>query len=260
MTEFDDGGDLLSYAVQAASGILDTGRRTWLLGAAHLTEQPLDSTLDAELVRQVIDLATRTTQFPSGPLDFIPKGFQQEINVDHRIVTLSSEAAPHLQLKIGFGDAGILAIGLTRTDVLDDGTRHPGAVVLSDLESVAADAVIIAVGSAMALGYWGPIDFYLTVRDDRPGQDLTLFGIDDETAILETMRTGVEQFDPVRRRLVFHPDCGARDVHQFLYGLVREASRQFGTSPQLVTGLFDANHPEYTNRPLQEPATPEAVG
>ncbi|GAB94857.1 hypothetical protein BJY21_002131 [Kineosphaera limosa] len=245
--------DLLSIAAESAAALLDTERRPWLVGVAHMLNHPLDSEFSAEAVQRVIDIATATTQFPSGPIDFLSKGFEQELNPDHRIITLRGVDFPNLELKIGFGIAGIagiVAVGLTRSDILADGSQHPGAVVLGDLESVAADTTVLAIGAAIELGYYGPIALQAGVSYDGPGRELTYFAIDEDSARLGPVRSGVDRFTPVRRTLTFRTDSEPREVHGFLYEFASDISRQFGMRPQLVTNLFDEDIPEYGDDPL----------
>ena len=242
-------GDMLTVAIESASDVLDTQQRTWLLGVAHMTDYPSSGEFSEEAVRRVIDIAMSTVQFPSGPIDFIPAGFTQTLNPDFQMITLAGETAPHLELKIGFGIAGVVAVGLTRSDTLDSGATHPGAVVLTDLESVLADTVTLALGSALELAYTGPIDFRFAVAQRRADVEVTFFAIDEDSARLQECPDCGPDFDPVGGRLLFTDQTTPRQVHKFIYDMACDASRQFGVVPQLVEMLAEGDD-SYHGDPL----------
>lgn len=261
--------DMLDIALSSAVEVLDCDRRPWMLGAAHMVNHPLTGEFSEEAVRSVIELAMTTLQFPSGPIDFIPAGFTQTLNPEYRMITLAGDSAPHLELKIGFGIAGVVAVRLTRSDILDDGSCHPGAVVLTDWESVLGDTVGLALGSAIELGYMGPIDFRFTVADRRPDVQLQMFRLEEDTAKVQACCEGKTQLEEVGGSIVLSAQSTPMGIHEFVYDLAVAVSRQFDTEPQLVTRpnvgdeLYEGDplhHSRMASPPAEEalhPATPQ---
>lgn len=235
MTGQDRGSaDLLRVGWELAVDHLEAERRPWLIGMTRLVDVPEDTQFSARTARRVLDIARLTMQFPSGPFDFVSGGYRLSTRPDHRRVTLHNDDAPHLRSVFGFGAAGILTAAFSRGDLLDDGRRMPGAVVLSDLESVAVDTVILACGAAVALDYFGPIEVMFGVT---PGQRLTYLAIDEIDGRLRVLRENVEAFTAVRGTLDYTQLTVPRDVHVFLNDLSKQAARQFGAEPQLTEML-----------------------
>lgn len=251
-TVSNDQGDILTVAVASASDALDTQRRPWLLGVAHLVDHPLSGEFSEESVQSVIDIAMATVQSPSGPVDFIPSVFAQTLNTDYRMITLAGDAAPHLELKIGFGIAGVVAVGLTRSDVLDDGSTRPGAVVLTDLESVLADTVTLAIGSAIELGYTRatPAPSTSGSRSRTTATTSSSRASASRRTAARCSRADGSAFEPVGGRLRFTMQTTPRQVHEFLYDLAVDASGQLGTRTQLV-GLLPEDDESYQGEPLK---------
>lgn len=239
--------DLMSVAMDSAISKLDPDR-VWLVGVVRLVDTPAEVDFTVEQAEQVIDIARLTTQFPSGPFDFIPGGYTLVSNPDHRIVTLRSDDVAHLEASFGFGPAGIVATAFSRGDVLDDGSTVPGAVVLTDLESVVADTVIIGCAAAVALGYVGEMEAMIGIGAPE-GKELTFLAIDETHGGLTTVGHDVEEFRPVRDTFHFTLETAAPEAHAFLLGLGTEAAAQLGAVPQL-TGLLPDDAVQYEGGPL----------
>ncbi|MDO5627167.1 MAG: hypothetical protein Q4G43_02490 [Mobilicoccus sp.] len=246
MSETDD-LDLMTVAMDSALEQLDPDR-IWLMGIVRLNDTPLDVDFTAEQAVEVIDLARVTTQFPSGPFDFIPGGYTLVNNPDHRIATLHSDEVPHLEASFGFGPGGIMATGFSRGDILDDGTPAPGAVVLTDLESVIADTVVLGCAAAVTLGYTGPMEAMIGIGAPD-GATLTYLEVDDMQGGLVALDRDVEEFRPVRGTFAFTLESVARDAHVFLLELSTQAAAQLGTVPQLTPMLSD-DAVQYEGGPL----------
>ncbi|MDO5628971.1 MAG: hypothetical protein Q4G43_11680 [Mobilicoccus sp.] len=229
MTVEHDQVDLPSIAMDSAASHLAQDK-VWVVCVVHLAGLPHDFTFTAETARSVLDEAQANTEFPTGAFQFAAGGYQIVTNPDHRIVTLGSESAPHLEAKFGFGDAGVVATGFTRSGQLDDGTVNPGAVVLSDMEAVASDAVILAFEAAVALGYEGPVEAMIGVSSR--GTPLSLYTIDEIDGGLTELAADLDVITPVRASMDFSTATSPRDVHLFLHGITTDIATQFGTQPQ----------------------------
>lgn len=262
--------EILRFALDGAAERLNTGDRPWLVGVAHLAEMPLDAGEFApEAVQSVIDIARSTVGFPTGPLHYSPsEAVVVEANPEYQLIRVRSDDQPHLEMQLGLGIAGFVALGLTRSDVFDGGSSEPGGVIIADLESVIGDLVVLAIGSALELGYRGPIDLAINVVDTRPGVELVYYAIDDETGGLVRADVGGRPFEPLLDRLMFLDDTGPRDVHAAMRQIAVRLSGQFGVGPQLVSEVLAEDHEEYVNDPLRgrargaggRPATPEGTG
>lgn len=227
--------EILTAALDGAVAALDTARRPWIVGIAHLVDVPLDAgEFSRSSVESVIEIATATVDFPSGPISYIPSGYVLDYNADYQLIRVVGEGAPHLEMQLGLGIAGFVAVGLTRSDVLDDGTQQAGAVVLSDVESVVADTFVLAVGAALELDYSGDIDYLVAVVDSRADVEPAYFAIDEESGALRRVDMQGRRFEAVDSRATFGPQTQPRDVHEDIAALGARVASQFGTEPQLV--------------------------
>lgn len=242
--------EILTAARAGAIAALDTGRRPWIVGIAHLTGVPLDAgEFSREAVESVIEIATSTVDFPAGPVGYIPSGFVLDYNADYQLIRVVGDGAPHLEMQLGLGIAGFVAVGLTRSDLLDDGTAEPGAVVLSDIESVVADTFVLAIGAALELDYTGDIDYLFSVIDSRADVEPTYFAIDEESGELRRVDTQGRRFEDVESRAAFTAQTQPRDVHMDIIAVGSQIALQFGTEPQLVA-LKSDDHVGYQGDPL----------
>lgn len=237
-------------ALDLAAAFLDTSKRAWIVGVAHLSDLPLETeALSEEKVRSVLEIATSTVDFPSGPISYIGPGFPLDWGGFHSLVTVTGgEAAPHLEVQIGFGQSGFIAFALTRSDVFDDGSVHVGGVPLTDLESVVADTYVLAVGAALAYGYTGPIDIAVDTYDTRPDVTLVAYAIDEDSGALEPAPIQ-EGFTRVTGSTRFDENMTPRSAHADIHNMAMSATAPFGVLPQL-TSLLDASNEAYSSSPL----------
>ena len=154
---------LLKESLGRAAGALGAEQKVWLYGMAHLLNLPVESQPTDDDFVDVLVRAQADSDFPSGPVAYIPNGFTQEVEPEFRMVTLRSPAAPHLEMKVGLGIAGFVAVGLTRSDTFEDGRVRPAAVLLSDFESVLADTYALVAATAAAAAYTGPVEVAFTI-------------------------------------------------------------------------------------------------
>lgn len=242
--------DVLTGAIEGARAALDTEVRLWMIGVAHLVDVPEVREFSADEVNSVIDLAMQHTQFPNGPVGSLLDGFSQTLNPEYRLITLHSDAAPHLEMQLGLGISGYVAVGLTRSGDFGGGVRHPSGVLLSDFESVLADTYSLAVGAAVHLNYLGPIEMVFDVAYDAPQQPLAFFALDEATGELMCISEGVDDFPELRHRLVLSASSTPYSLHQDLNELGQRFVDQVGwDGPQLVT-LLPEDSAEYRDVPL----------
>lgn len=242
--------ELLNTSLDMAGHLLDTSERAWIVGVAHLAELPLDTPgLTDEKIQSVISIATSTVDFPSGPVSYIAPGYEVDLRSAHRAVTIrGGEAAPHLEMQIGMGDAGFSALALTRGDTFDDGSVHLGGMPLTDLESVIADTYVLGVGSALAYGYTGPINLAIDVFDTRIGVELVWYAIDEDTGAQAPapLQGG---FTRIVGGCVFDESMTPRSAHSDIHRMAAAALMNFGVQPQLTSMLDDTNE-AYSSNPL----------
>lgn len=245
-------GEILDVAFGGAAATLDTRRRPWVLGVAHLTGVPGDQApFDVDTIRSLLDVASSTVHFPSGPLDFVPGGYERRLNDLYELVTFASEAAPQLELKIGFGAAGFVAVAFTRSDVFDDNVTRPGGVLLTDAESVVADTYILAVTSALELGYDGGIDFIFDVVYDRTDPPLTVHALDEHTGQVVPVTSSRAVSEPVYGHAEYSRErTTPRSAHQDIHRLASDLVGLFGRTPQFVE-MLPPQSEDYQGDPLK---------
>lgn len=242
--------DVLVAALGLAADLLDTDERTWVVGAVHLADLPLDTpALSDEKVRSVLEIATTTVEFPSGPISYLGPEYELDLHSNHRLVRIhGGEHAPHLEMQIGFGVSGFVALALTRSDVFDDGSVHEGGIPLADLESVIADTYVLAIGAGLAQAYTGRLEFAFNTFDSRPGVTPVAYTIDEDTGGLvpALLQDG---FVLTRGSTVVDETMTPRSAHTDIHRMAEVATRRFGVAPQL-TSLLDDSNEAYSSNPL----------
>lgn len=239
--------ELLAVAVQATADVLDTHRRAWLIGVAHLAGLPPETEFGQQDAREVLDVAGRTSAFPSGPVSYVDGGYEIASHPDYLGTTVRGPSAPHLELQLGLGTAGFVAVGFTRTGILDDGTECPGAVLLSDCESVIADTWTLAIGAALQIGYRGRIEACFAIAYTREDETVPIFALDDDTGVPVARGTASTDDVPrVVRHLELTDATSAREIHVELYSAARDLASFFGsTTPELVPTPYAEGHDDY---------------
>lgn len=242
--------DILAASLRLAADLLDTTKRTWIIGIANLVDVPLDAPpLTEAKVRTVLEIASSTVEFPSGPISYTGSGYDVTLETSHRLITLSgSQDDPHLEMQLGLGDGGFVAAALTRSDVFDDRSEHVGGVPLADIESVIADTYVLAIGTSLAQDYSGPLQFAFGIYDDPPGVDVVGWVIDDDTGAL-TPAPIQEGFRLVTGSTMVDETMTPRSAHEDIHRMAADATAQFGALPQL-TSMLDASNEAYSSSPL----------
>lgn len=229
---------ILTAALERAAEALHADEKLWLYGMARLVDLPMDSEpTDADFVR-VIDAAQAQSDFPSGPFGYIPSGFTQEVEPEFRMVSLHADAAPHLDVKIGLGVSGFVAVGFSRSDTFEDGIRRPGGVLLSDFESVLADTYALTVATAAEIGYTGPVEVSFTILRGEELPPCTLYSLDPETGDFLVENSRLSRFEPLMDEFVITApldDAPSEEVEASLDAMARRLARRFNQNrPQLL--------------------------
>lgn len=229
---------LLAVALARAAEALGFNERVWLYGMAHLVDLPVESEPTDDHFVRVIDAAQAESDFPSGPVAYIPSGFTQEVEPEFRMVSLRPAAAPHLEMKLGLGVAGFVAVGLTRSDMFEDGASRPAAVLLSDFESVISDTYALTVATATEASYTGPVELAFTILRGEALAPSTLYSLDPETGEYVVENSGLHRFEPLTARFeLTEPLTGGAspEVTTSLDKVARKLARRFNQSrPQLL--------------------------
>lgn len=228
--------DIVTLARRQAEESVDARERAWIIALAHMAEMPAERVFTVEEARDVIDVCDATAVFPSGPVGLTAGGFDIEENPDFQLINLSVASAPHLRYQIGFGNAGFVALGLTRSGVIDEGITRAGAVLLSDYESVLGDVVTVGIAAALQLGYTGRIDFHVWIAYAAPGATCTYYALDAENAQLYvTGESSPDESPVVHGGMVLEESTTPRQIHTELYALGCGLAASFGVpEPQLI--------------------------
>lgn len=242
--------DTMSAAALAGEDTLDASERIWLVGLAHLSDAPSSPRPSSAEVEELLGMAQRLTQFPAGPVAYVPGGFEQTATEDYRLVQLVVPAQPHLRMLVGVGADGFIGVALTRSGVAADGSQRPHAVLVADAESVLADTYTLAVTSAVRLGYRGPIDVRFAVSGAGPGSRPEFFAIDPESGALVRTTARTTPLPPLRHRLEFTDSSTAAALHDDLVALAHRFAQGVGASgPQLVAHS-PSDHAVYDADPI----------
>lgn len=242
--------DMLGVALQGATAALDCAERIWLVGLARLTEVPETREVASEEVQQVIAMCQEMGTFPSGPVGYLPDGYRVDSGDGYRSVSLSSESAPHLEMKLGIGQAGFVALGLTRTGRFDRGYELPSGVLITDMESVMADVYILAIATTALLGHLGRVDMVFAVSGDGPGRTPSFYALDEDDGSMVCTGQLSSPLPPLRHSFELTPDTGAESIHLDLYAVARRFAQSVGAADaQLVTQSL-GDQEAYRDNPL----------
>lgn len=229
---------ILSAALERAAEALHADEKLWLYGMARLVDLPLESEPTDEDFVRFIDAVQAQSDFPSGPFGYIPSGFTQEVEPEFRMVGLHADAAPHLDVKIGLGVSGFVAVAFSRSDMFEDGVRRPGGVLLSDFESVLADTYALTVATAAEIAYVGPVEVAFTILRGDALPQCTLFSLDPETGDFLVENSRLLSFEPLMDEFVITAPLNggaSAEVEASLEAVARRLARRFNQSrPQLL--------------------------
>ncbi len=228
--------DLLLEAVRAAAAELDTDKRAWVIGIGRLGDNEGQPMLDVNQIHEVLQALYENGDYPLGPMAYAPDYQRAEVNPIYHMVTLEHhrEGRPYLETKIGFGIAGYVAQGFTRSGILEDHEYEPSHVLLVDVEALIADTATLLVQVALAQGYLGPCALIIGVVSDVPGHPLRLRSYDATTGELLPPDPTADSFVPVAAPIMVRETIDRAEFHRILYGMSLQAAHQFGAQvPQL---------------------------
>lgn len=230
--------DVIEAALAGAMAALDVQERVWAVGVAHLVDIPEIREFSDEEVKLVIDLAQELADFPSGPVGYLPGGADRTTEEDYRLITLTHPGAPHLQMKIGLGIAGFVAVGLNRSGHFGGGENLPSGVLLSDVESVMADVFTLSMTAAIQMGYFGPIDMAFAISPEGPGATPAFYALDGATGEPALTRTFDTPLPVVPHRTELSVEVTAESVLADLSELATRFAHMVGSAPQLVDNRY----------------------
>ncbi len=227
----------LVVGFEGAAAALDTSARAWVIVVGRLVDlEPRGPFTEAEMTT-LIDAATDSGEFPSGPLAYAPEHEEYEVNPDYHMLTVRAKhnGKPYLESKIAFGIAGFLAQGFTRSGRLDESDEvHPSHVLLIDFEAVLAETIVLLDRAATMLGYVGPGRLMAGIVTQVPDQPLRLRALDEDTGGLAAPGRPLEEFEPVTLEL----DMGGTraEAHRRVYDALLDIVSRFGADePQFFT-------------------------
>ncbi len=212
---------------------LDVETRAWVIGVGRLTRVRGGSE-PAEL-RPVVGSAFDSGAFPAGPFPFTP-GLAQFATFGSRqeaVAQFDLEAQRRFEYRVGIGAQGLLSVALTRSGCLDDDTARPSHVMLSDVESVLSDTIVLLECLADELDHTGPRHLMIGIASDVPGEDLELRAFDEDGGDALRPAAGYNAFAPV---VVEYPGrLDAEEAERLLWETALSISLAFGVFvPQMV--------------------------
>ncbi|MEP7160915.1 MAG: hypothetical protein ABI746_07410 [Dermatophilaceae bacterium] len=217
----------------ATSGRLDVHTRAWVIGVGRLTS--LQRSFERAELRPVVGSAFDSGAFPSGPFPFTP-GLARFATVDRRqeaVAQFDLDAQRRFEYRVGIGGQGLLSVALTRSGCLDDGTAQPSHVMLSDVESVLSDTIVLLECMAGELDDTGPRRLMIGVASDVPGEDVELRAFDEDGGDTLRPAAGYNEFPPI---VVEYPGrLDPDETDRLLWETALSISLAFGVFvPQMV--------------------------
>lgn len=235
--------DLLEASLDEALTLLDVDRRAWIVGVAHLSDLPLDHPVpDLNTIGAVFGWAREQGLFPTGALNYVADADATLLAKD--IVTMTfrhkdSDGGDFLEVMVGFGAAGFVALGMTRTGNLGRERGRPADVLVTDVEAACLDLGVIGTLTAQMLGYTGPIDMGLSLSDQIPGRPLCLRSFDEAGELRPPSTEPTPSIRIVRARFTAGDEASVR--FGAVYEMLLEAIAPFGvTGPEFVTDARSA--------------------
>ncbi len=217
----------------AAAGRLDAQERAWAVGIGALTR--FSGHFETAELRPVIGRAFDAGDFPSGPFPFTPA--QTEFSGDGRgeeaVARFELSSQRQFEYRVGLTPGGLLSVALTRSGRLDDGSVEPSHVLLSDVESVLSDTLVLLECLAGELEYAGPRRLLIGLVSDVPGRPLELRAYDEDGGDALRPAAGYNEFSPIE---VEYPGrLDAEQTERLLWETALAISLAFGVFvPQMV--------------------------
>ncbi len=220
---------------------LDSHERAWAVGVGMLTR--FSGQFEPAELRPVIGRAFDAGDFPSGPFPFAPA--HTEFSTDgarqEAAARFDLRGGRHFEYRVGLNPRGLLSVALTRSGCLDDGSVEPSHVMLSDVESVLSDTLVLLECLAGELDYAGPRRLLIGLVSDIPGQPLELRAYDEDGGDALRPAAGYNEFSPI---VVEYP--GRLDKEQTerqLWDTALAISLAFGVFVPQMVGQAKTRHP-----------------
>lgn len=227
--------DAMTQAIYDAAGHLDIGGRAWVIGIGRLVGNEADDIPDEALMRRILEEAYDSEEFPAGQLAYVPDREPVRVNPEFHMVTVSHatpDGEPFLELKIGFGIAGFVAVGFTRSGRLGDDRVEPSHVLLADVEASIVDVGHLLTLLAQHRDYVGECEVIISVASDVPGRPVRLRAFDETVGELIPADRCPEAFETLIGH--FRTPIERPAFHRYGWDLATRAAAQFEVStPQL---------------------------
>ncbi len=223
---------------RVAAQRLDIERRAWVVGIARYLEAPSDLTIGAQELREILDSAYASGEFPVGAGGYVCHEVSIEVLPSHSQATLRASAddgSDFIEYQVGFAPNAYLGVAMTRSGHFPGFAKAPGHVLLPDVEGVVLDLAVLLDHAGRVLELGGPTHFAVEILSEIRGHPLRLRCLDVETGELCLARPGdePEEFQPVSVRLYREMDVDAG--HRLMYRALSEVASQFGVAaPQLL--------------------------
>ncbi|MBW3086987.1 hypothetical protein KEM60_03217 [Austwickia sp. TVS 96-490-7B] len=220
-------------AYAQALTLLDPHRRAWVVAVVRFAGvgERIDLT-------QAVPLAILEGLFPSGPFAFQVRGMSAmsaELvgGPDCPVGRVGDSADRYVSLRMCSGTPGTLAVGLTRSGRLDDGSVEPSHVLLSDAESVLTDTCALVQACLTLLDHRGVVELLLRVACDIPGRPVELRVYDEDCGDTLCPPSGRHAVAPLRLSTV--APISQVEAERVVWEAASTLATAFGASrPQLL--------------------------
>lgn len=227
-----------------AQRALDTQRRAWLLcwgWVAEADEQlgfmprrPVAG-FGPHVLQASLNAAALTGLFPTVAIDWVPeREHVEQFESVYRVVTRTSwQGEPYLECQIGMSPEGSVGMALTRSGRFVDHGIGANSVLLSDLETLIVDTMVLLEAASQLLDWQGTCFVAADALCDIPGAPLRLCTLDSLPGGRPSPGRLVEQFEPVVLSYPRGLDLAAG--HEVVWRGLAQVAAQFGASrPQVV--------------------------
>lgn len=215
---------------------LDTRDRAWVVAVARLVGREDDPIPSVDHLTAVLAGLESRGDFPSGPFRYVDAEVTRDLHDVYRAARrqVDVDGEPYLDSVVGFGHAGFLAMGLTRSGrIAEDEPQQPTHVLLADVESIIVDMRAFAEEAALDAGHVGRVEVLVGIACEVPDQPLMLRHLDQATGVLLPPDESLTTFTPIISSFEAGPGHAGRAAWCWENGVI--AAEQFGAvSPQLV--------------------------
>lgn len=224
-------------AYDLARAALDLDRRAWLVCWGRLGRMPEQGPagFGPAMALDIINAASLTGFFPTGPIDFSPDHVDVEAFEDClRVVTRTTwHGEPYLECQMGFAANGQVGMALTRSGRFVDHLIGSSSVLLTDLETLIVDTMILLDAAATYHDLRGPCHVVADVLCALPGEPLRLCTLDSLSGGRPSPGRPVGDFRPVV--LDYRDDLDSGAGHAVVWQAFLAAAAQFGAAePQYL--------------------------